>query len=112
MEDGEERRPESVTMLGLKMIALNDQWRKRLDVPKDVSGVLVTDVAEDSPFAELDILPGDVIQSIAQQPVTAPQQVADLLRKARSAEKNSLLLVNRQGVSHYILLAAKDQGEE
>jgi serine protease Do len=111
-ENGGEPRPESMTVLGLKLTALGDEWRKRLDLPKDVSGVLVTGVAEESPFVDLDLLPGDVIHSINQQPVTAPQQVAELLRKAHSAEKNALLLVNRQGVNHYIVLATKDRGEE
>jgi serine protease Do len=94
------------TALGLKLAPLNNEMRKRAGVPKDVKGVVVTAVADDSPLAELGIQPGDVIQQINQQPVTSPQQAEAKLKEAQAEKsKNLLLLVNRHGTNQYLALS-------
>ena len=103
-------RSEPVRALGLRLLPLTDQLRAHLDLPKSSKGVVVAEVAEGSPFAELDILPGDVIQSIDEHPVTTPQQVTTMLQAARSgAAKSVLLLINRQGKNHFIVLSTQNQ---
>jgi serine protease Do len=105
-------QPGNASALGLKLAPLNDQLRKRIDVPKNVKGVVVTAIADDSPFAELGIQPGDVIESINQQPVTTPQQVAAKLKEAQAGkDKNVLLLVNRHGTSQYLALSMASNGD-
>jgi serine protease Do len=52
----EERLPEEVSVLGLKLAAVDDYWRKQLGLPKNVGGALVTEVSEESPFVDLDLL--------------------------------------------------------
>ncbi len=67
--------------------------------------MVVTGVADDSPLASLGIQPGDVIQSINQQPVTTPQQAETKLKEAQSGKnKNVLLLINRHGTNEYLAL--------
>jgi serine protease Do len=105
----EERLPEEVAVLGLKLAAVDDYWRKQLDLPKEVGGALVTEVSEESPLVDLDLRAGDVIQSINRRAVSTPQHAAELLRQAQSAGRNTLLLINRQGVSHYAALTNKDK---
>jgi len=100
----EPQQPQEVTALGLSLAPLTDALRRRLELPKGVKGVLVTGIATDSPFAELDLVPGDVIQSIDHQPVTTPQQVA---RKLAEARDSALLLVNRQGTAHFVALSRR-----
>jgi serine protease Do len=100
-------------VLGLKLAPLNDNVRRRADVPKNVKGVVVTGIADDSPLAALGIQPGDVIQSINQQPVTTPQQAEAKLKEAQaSRNKQVLLLINRHGTSEYLALsiANNDKG--
>ena len=96
----------SMTALGLKLAPLNERLRREANVPKNVKGVVVTDVTDDSPLAELGIQPGDVIQAVNQQPVTTPKQVADKLKEVQSGkDKNVLLLINRHGTNQYLALS-------
>ncbi len=74
--------------------------------------MVVTGVSDDSPLAALGLQPGDVIQSVNQQPVTSPQQVATKLKEARSNKgENVLLLINRHGTSQYLALSLTNNGE-
>jgi serine protease Do len=104
--DQQQGTSETPTALGLKLAPLNNETRKRAGVPKDVKGVVVTGVADDSPLAELGIQPGDVIEQINQQPVTSPQQAEAKLKEAQAEKsKNLLLLVNRHGTNQYLALS-------
>ncbi len=58
---------EEASSLGLQLSSLNPVRRRQYRIPKDVEGVVVTKVAEDSPAGTLGIEPGDVIVSIDQQ---------------------------------------------
>ena len=102
----QQAQSQNTTALGLKLAPLNDRLRQRAQVPKNVKGVVVTDIADDSPLAALGIEPGDVIQSINQQPMTTPQQVASKLKEVQSGkDKNALLLINRHGTNQYLALS-------
>ncbi len=106
----ERARPEERTsVFGLSLAPLSDDLRQRLDLPKDIRGVVVTDVADGSPFAELDLQAGDVIQSIDHQAVATPKQAAERLKKVRVGTA-ALLLINRRGASRYIVFTPGDQG--
>jgi serine protease Do len=110
---GNQERTNSATALGLTLAPLNDNLRRRAEVPKNVKGVVVMGVADDSPLAALGIQPGDVIQSVNQQPVTTPQQAEAKLKDAQaSRNKQVLLLINRHGTSEYLALslASNDKG--
>jgi serine protease Do len=110
---GDQEQTSGTTVLGLKLAPLNDNMRRRAEVPKNVKGVVVTGIADDSPLAALGIQPGDVIQSINQQPVTTPQQAEAKLKEAQASKsKQVLLLINRHGTSEYLALsiANNDKG--
>ena len=97
---------EGTSALGLKLAPLTNQMRQRAGVPKDVKGVVVTAIDDNSPLAELGIQPGDVIQQVNQQPVTTPQQAEAKLKQAQSSpEKSVLLLINRHGTNQYLALS-------
>jgi serine protease Do len=96
---------ENATALGVKLAPLTDQLRQRAGVPKDVKGVVVTAIADNSPLAELGIQPGDVIEQVNQESVTTPQQAETKLKAAQSAKQNVLLLINRHGTNQYLALS-------
>jgi serine protease Do len=100
---------EKTTVLGLRLAPLNTELRRQLNLPKTVKGVAVTEIADDSPFADLDLLPGDIIQAINHEPVATPRDVAERLRKMPSGA-TALLLVNRRGKSRYLALTPSTQG--
>ncbi len=64
----EEEAPNDETWLRIEVDPVTDEVRSHLERP-DLEGVLVTDVAPDSPAAEV-LTPGDVIMSVNREPVT------------------------------------------
>jgi serine protease Do len=98
--------PEKSSALGLRLGRLDERTREQLGVKKDVKGVVVTSIAQDSPAADFGIRPGDVIVAIDQQPVTSPGEAAQKLKQAQeTGNKHLLLLLNRHGVNEYVGLS-------
>jgi serine protease Do len=92
--------------LGVKLAALDQDWRSRLHTGKNVKGVVVTSVAADSPFAREGLQPGDVIQTIDQEPVGTPREAAKKLEAAKQGKSKSvLLLINRNGSNAYVAVS-------
>ncbi len=88
---------------GLKLASLTARQRRQLQVPAGVSGVVVTAIRDDSPLAAADLLPGDVIESINQQPCMSPRDALAKLEAAITGN-TTVILVNRHGTSHYLAL--------
>src|SRR5207244_6453316 len=99
----------TASALGMEFLALDPQLRKELRVPKEVNGVVVGQVASDSPAGELGIQPGDVIVSVDQKPVTTPEGAAVQLKEA-AEHGNVLLLLNRHGTSQFVGLSVQNNG--
>ena len=93
--------------LGMELVALDPQLRQELHVPKEVNGVVVGQVASDSPAGELGIQAGDVIVSVDQKPVTTPEGAAAQLKEA-AEHGNVLLLLNRHGTSQFVGLSVEN----
>jgi serine protease Do len=96
---------QKTTQLGLSLLPLNNDARTEYRVPGGVQGVVVTDVEPDSPADEKNVRPGDVIVTVASQPVRTPDDVkrrvdADL----RAGRKVEVLLVNRDGNPTFVAL--------
>ncbi|MBV9827724.1 MAG: DegQ family serine endoprotease [Alphaproteobacteria bacterium] len=102
--DQSESPEASTTSLGLQLAAIDARSRQQYRIPKEVEGVVVTKVANDSPAAVLGLQPGDVIQSVDQQPVKGPEQAASALKQA-SGKGTILLLLNRHGASQFVGLS-------
>ena len=75
--------------------------RRQYRIPKEVEGVVITRVADQSPAESAGIQPGDVLVSVDQTPVETPSKAAEQLKEA-SARGNVLLLVNRKGSSQFV----------
>jgi serine protease Do len=95
--------------LGMEFEALTPQLRSRLHTPKNVNGVVVGRVADNSPAASLGIQPGDVIESIDRKPVTTPREAAAEMKQA-AAQGDILLLLNRHGTSEFVGLSVENNG--
>ncbi len=89
--------------LGVHFSPLTAGLRRELRVGKDVHGVVITAVDNDSPAEDVGLSQGDVVVAINQQPVGTPAQAAQRLREAeKSPNKTALLLLNRHGVTEYV----------
>lgn len=78
--------------LGIHLGELSTQARKRYGLPDDAEGVLVMDVEKGSPAARAGIQPGNLISMVGQEPVATPEDVVQMVRKASSANRSSVLL--------------------
>ena len=97
--------PPKVSMLGLSLGVLDGNGRSQFKIAGNVEGVLVVDVAADSPAADKNIRPGDVIVQVQGIPVRMPQDVTSRIAADRKAGKKvELLLVNRGGDLVYVAL--------
>jgi serine protease Do len=85
----------TASVLGMSIAELNDETRAQFGIGKDVNGVVITDVAADSPAAEKGIQPCDVIAEIAQESVSSPKQAMDRITALRNqGRRNALLMLS------------------
>jgi serine protease Do len=81
-----------------------------LQIPREVSGAVVTAIPDGGPLSGADLLPGDVIEMINQEPVASPADaIAKLRAVAASGRKSVLVLVNRHGSNRYLALSLPGQ---
>jgi serine protease Do len=97
--------------MGLRLAPLTSEWRQRLHLGKDVKGVVVTNIADNSPLADLGLQRGDVIESVNQKAVSAPGELVTALNNAKNTkgDQNVLILLNRNGVNQYVALSLSNQ---
>jgi len=104
------------TALGVTFAPLTAKQRQRLGVGDNVKGAVVSEVAKDSPLADLDIERGDIVEAINQQRVATPDEAVAALDRARKEESgknaNFLILLNRHGVNQYVALTIENGTEK
>jgi serine protease Do len=97
--------------MGLHLAPLTGDWRQRLHIAKNVKGVVVTSIADNSPLADLGLQRGDVIEQVNQKAVATPGEVVTALNEAKNAKgQNVLILLNRNGINQYVALSLSNQG--
>ena len=83
--------------------------RAKYKLAGNVQGVVVTDVDPDSPAADKNFRPGDVIVEVQSQPVKTPDDAeAQVDADAKAGKKVELMLVNRDGDLTYVGLRLDD----
>jgi serine protease Do len=92
--------PNESGKLGLDLQPLTPELAKRLELPSDTKGLVVTDVDPAGPAADAGIDKGDVILEINRQPVETFDQAKSALDKA--GDNASLILIARGGRTLYI----------
>ena len=108
-EEHEKDQPGEIataTVLGMTVGELNDEARKKFEIAKDVSGVVITEVTPNSLAAERGILAGEVITEIAQELVSTPKDVMDRVGALKDqGRKNALLMLSsKSGELRFVTL--------
>jgi serine protease Do len=96
------------TLSGIDVEDLTPSAQRRYELPRSVTGVVVADVADDSPAAEAGLSPGDIIQEVNRQIV---RTVEDFRRATSSVGNRRAVLrvyVQRQQAS--ILMVIEPRG--
>ena len=79
--------------------------RERLRLRPDQRGVAVVDVAPNSPAAERELRPGDVILEVQQERVNTPQELNERVdRLRRQGRGTALFLVESQNGQRFVPL--------
>ncbi len=96
--------------LGLTLSDLNPQMRSKYGIKDEISGVVVTDVADGSAASEKRVQPGDVIVEVSQESVSSPDDVKtriDALKK--DGRRTALLLLsNKDGDLRFVAVRLTD----
>jgi serine protease Do len=90
---------------GVTVQDLTPEIYNKLNIPKKLKGVIISDINEDSP-ATMVLKEGDVIQEINRQKINNVRDYENTAAKIKPGE-NILLLVFRGSSSFYITLSAK-----
>ena len=106
---GEPAQPEQPVfkkVLGLDLVTMNDEMRKRFSIKDTVKGVLIAKVDPNSPAAEKRLAPGDVIVEVQQEAVATPDAVSKRIDSLKKDGKKSVLLLvaNPQGDVRFVAL--------
>jgi serine protease Do len=90
------------TLRGIQVDQLTPDVRQQLGLGANVKGVVVTNIANNSPAADSALQPGDVIEQINRQPVNS---VSDYDRLATEAgNEPAVLLINRKGNTVFVVV--------
>jgi serine protease Do len=90
-------KPTAISGLGLSLAPITADAKDKYQLGANQKGVVVTDVAPDSPAANRGLKPGDVIVEVQQEPVTTPADVQSRVDNVRKQNRKSvLMLIQRQ----------------
>ena len=90
--------------LGITLSSINQDIRMRQNIPKNVSGLLVTKVEQNTDAEIKGIRPGDIIQEINQTTVNDINAFKKIMNSLKGSKKGVLLLINRQGNINFVAL--------
>ena len=93
----ESTKPVTSDIEGMEVSTLTDELRSQLDLPKDVAGLVVTQIDETSPAFEKGLRSGDVITEAGQEKVASAADLTARIDEARDAGRTSVLLLVRRG---------------
>jgi serine protease Do len=94
---------ESAALEGVQVAPLTADIAQQLKLPAGTRGVVITQVANDSPASDAGLQKGDVIQEVNHAAVTSVDQFRSAVRG--SGNTPVLMLVNRGGVTLYTVLS-------
>ncbi|MGO8696926.1 MAG: DegQ family serine endoprotease [Limisphaerales bacterium] len=96
------------TLQGVAVSDLDSQAKQQFNIPDQVKGAVVTEVAPDSAAAEAGLKPGDVILEINHHAVKSADDAVKLTEHAKS--KQTLLHVWSGNGSHYVVVDESKAG--
>ena len=97
-----EKSKDTGTLTGVAVDDLDPQARQQYNIPRNVTGVLITQVDPTSAAAQAGLKAGQVIQSINRHQVTNADDAVQLTE--RPGSKRTLLRVWADGGSHFVVV--------
>jgi serine protease Do len=94
---GQPPRPAELAGLGLRVAPISAELRERFTLRAEQRGVVIVEVAPDSPGAERDLRAGDVIVEVQQERVNTVAELQERLERLRRQNRPSALLLIESG---------------
>ena len=99
-------KPIDIASLGLKVAPVSQELKEKFQLQDGQKGVVILDVAPNTPAADRGLKPGDVIVEVQQTGVAVPADIQKQVEAAIKADrKNILMLIQREGGVQYVPLA-------
>ena len=97
---------EKGALSGVSVQALTSDLRRELQLPESVTGVVITDVDNDSPAAAAGLEQGAVIVQVNHRPVHTVAEFNSAVREGASKD-STLLLVRQGGGTRFVVIPNK-----
>ncbi len=97
----EKQQGQAEALQGLSVDNLTPGIARQLRLPAGTKGIVVTNVDQGSAADDAGIQKGDVILEVNRNPVS---NVGDFRRAVTASSGSALLLISREGTTHYIVL--------
>ena len=95
-------------VLGLKLAPVSPETRRNFRLADGASGVVVTDVGDDSPAADKGVQAGDVIVAVENESVSSPADVVSRIERAQKENRRAvLLLLSRDAQERFVAVPLK-----
>jgi serine protease Do len=94
------------TALGMTLDAITPEIARRLDLPHNEGGAIISDVEPNSPASVAGLAPGDVILEVNRQPVSNVSQITRELQKV-SPGQPVFLLIWRDGSTTFVTVTKR-----
>jgi serine protease Do len=105
--NGTEAAPSAVAPgFGMTLDPITPEIARRLDLPANAGGAIVTDVDRNSPAARGGVIPGDVILEVNRQKVANMSQVTRELQKVQNGQV-AFLLIWRDGNNQFVTMTKR-----
>ena len=95
-------QPQLPPLAGVQIANLDIRYRYRFQIPSRIQGVVIVEVAPNTPAEEAGLQPGDVIQEINRIPIRSVTEAVQVARTIRGSKV--LLRIWRDGVTRYIVV--------
>ena len=97
-----------IDTIGLRFAGLNNDTRKRYNIPKGVSGVVITAVKRNSFSQDAGLTVGSVISQISQRNIKKPSEAKKIFDEFLNKNTDSVLLqVFVNNFSSFLILKLK-----
>ena len=108
-DEGEAVTETVIESFGLTLRPLSNAAREEFGIAEDVSGVVISEVAEDGVAAAKGVRPGDVIVEVGQEPVSSPAEIEATVAEAVEAKRKSVLfLIQSEDDLRFVPLAVTE----
>lgn len=95
----------SVQILGIGLVELGDKLKKERNVDANVHGLLIADVANKSEAGDKGVVPGDIIVSANQAPISSISELQKIIDDTKKTTKKLFLFVKRGNANYALVLS-------